>query len=46
MSAARITREAIREAVKTEPLWVRILAYQFREAMSDTTAARLSRLLK
>ncbi len=43
---ARITREAMREALKGEPLWVRVLGYQLREAMSDASASRLGRLLK
>ncbi|WP_380778042.1 hypothetical protein [Sphingomonas sp. R86520] len=46
MTAARIAREAVQEAVKAEPLRVRILAYQFRSAISDQAAARLRNLLK
>lgn len=39
-------RQAIRRAVEDEPLWVRILAYQLREGMSDASLERLWRLIK
>lgn len=39
-------RQAIRRAVEDEPLWVRILAYQLREGMSDGALERLWRLIK
>lgn len=39
-------RQAIRAAVRDEPLWVRVLAYQFREAVSDEALERFWRFLK
>lgn len=39
-------RQAIRRAVDNEPLWVRILAYQLREGMSDAALEKLHRLIK
>lgn len=39
-------REAIREAVSDEPLWLRILAYRFHSALGDASLERLHRLLK
>lgn len=39
-------RQAIRAAVRNEPLWVRVLAYQFHQAASDESLERLWRLIK
>jgi hypothetical protein len=39
-------RQAIRAAMTNEPLWVRVLAYRFREAASDEALEKLLRLLK
>lgn len=45
-SKAGQVREAVREAMKGEPLAVRVAAYEFHNSTSDEALERLARLLK
>lgn len=48
VSKSRLTqvREAIREAVRDEPLWLRIAAYRLHSALGDASLEKLWRLLR